>query len=339
MGTITVLLTAVGCPGGPSVIRALQRGGCRVIGADMDPEASGRFFADEFHLVPHGGSSQYANALLDLCEQYRADVLFPQSSAEVQALACNQPFFEEMGVRVLVSEPDAVAVALDKWRTYQAIRGVVPQPLTFQVSGFHELETALGEVGLPAVLKPAIGKGGRGLRVIVEDLDRWDLDLRQWPNAYKLTVRELLYAAPMAFPPVLVQEYVEQDEDQADTYDGFGLAVGFTKIRQDCRRGVHFRHVAKFDARLMGLARQVIEALGLDYFVNVQFRGGKLLEANPRISTQIYHERFNLPLLGVRLALGDPGPLAYHLPDGTQSQYYHDLRSFDGFIGGHRGGS
>ena len=50
-------------------------------------------------------------------------------------------------------------------------------------------------------------------------------------------------------------------------------------------------------------AREAVSILGLEWFVNAQFMGDYLMEVNPRISTQIIHESFNLPVLGVRLAL------------------------------------
>ena len=43
----------------------------------------------------------------------------------------------------------------------------------------------------------------------------------------------------------------------------------------------------------------------MDWFVNVQFIDGRLLEINPRISTIVYQEDFNMPYLAVRQALGE----------------------------------
>ena len=43
----------------------------------------------------------------------------------------------------------------------------------------------------------------------------------------------------------------------------------------------------------------------MDWFVNVQFIDGRLLEINPRISTIVYQDDFNMPYLAVRHALGE----------------------------------
>jgi hypothetical protein len=56
---------------------------------------------------------------------------------------------------------------------------------------------------------------------------------------------------------------------------------------------------------LVEAADRLAQELGLDWLVNVQFIGDRLLEINPRISTVIYQEDLNLPYLAVRHALAE----------------------------------
>ncbi|MCU0259283.1 MAG: ATP-grasp domain-containing protein, partial [Solirubrobacteraceae bacterium] len=58
---------------------------------------------------------------------------------------------------------------------------------------------------------------------------------------------------------------------------------------------------------LVATAGHVCRTLGLDWFVNVQFIGDRLLEVNPRVSTFVYQEDFILPYLGIKYALGELG--------------------------------
>jgi hypothetical protein len=51
----------------------------------------------------------------------------------------------------------------------------------------------------------------------------------------------------------------------------------------------------------------VSHKLGLDYFANIQFKGGHLLEVNPRVSTFIHQSDFNMPYLGLKYVLGEVG--------------------------------
>ena len=39
----------------------------------------------------------------------------------------------------------------------------------------------------------------------------------------------------------------------------------------------------------------------------MQWIGGRLLEINPRVSTFVYQEDFNIPYLGIKHALGEIG--------------------------------
>ena len=128
---------------------------------------------------------------------------------------------------------------------------------------------------------------------------------------------------------MMVMEHLEQDPDQADAVDLYvgehGVEFGVTKIRRDCRMGVHYEHESKCDQKLWDQAVKVVETLELTGFVNVQFMGGKLLEVNPRISTNFYPPGVSFPLAGVRSALGmDPG--WQRPPDGTMVHYYLSSR-------------
>lgn len=323
-----VLVTACGCPGGPSVIRQLQEAGFWVMGTDANPQASGRFFADKFAVSPRGDAEDFVPVLLELCEENGIAVLLPESSAEVYALASSRYLFRDIGVHALVSDKPAVALALNKVDTYKVLTGVVPLPRWEVASTERELIDTLCRYGYPerrVVIKSPHGKGGRGFYIVEMGVNRCKMDMRKWPNSQLVTIREAVNG-PM---PVMVMEYLEGDESSADTFDTYAgeASFGFTKIRRDCRMGLHHSHEAKHDWQLMKWGRLVVETLGLEYFCNVQFMADKLLEVNPRISTTLWAPGFNFPAAGVRVALGmDPG--IGELPDGTRAQYYSDLRSW-----------
>ena len=102
---LTILVTASGAPGSPRLLRALREADgrpVRLVGVDMRDESAGRFLCDRFRRVPPGSHPGYLEALLEVAEQERVDVVFPQSSAEVGAIAAGA---ERFGVPVLVSRP------------------------------------------------------------------------------------------------------------------------------------------------------------------------------------------------------------------------------------------
>jgi hypothetical protein len=78
-----------------------------------------------------------------------------------------------------------------------------------------------------------------------------------------------------------------------------------TKTREAIETGLamSFRTVDRPD--LVQISREICRRLRLDWFVNIQFKGDRLLEVNPRVSTFVYQEDFNLPYLGIKYALGE----------------------------------
>lgn len=324
----TILVTACGCPGGPPLIRALQPD-FRVVGIDCDPQASGRFFADRFAVSPRGGPD-LVEFLVELCRREAAVAVLPESSAEVVCLARARPRFEAEGILLLLANAPAVETAIDKIATYEALASTpIPQPRWFEVYDSASLAQALARLGFPKpnrqiIVKHPVGKGGRGVRVLVEEIDRMASNPRKWPDSHAITLAEFVdHHRPEPFGPYLFMEYLDGEETSADL---FGLWLGFTKIRRHCEMAVPQRHESRYDPEIMRWGRIAVEALGLDYFVNVQFMDRKLMEINPRISTMLYCDTFNFPLEAVRLALGMKSRAVLELPDGVQAQFYRDQR-------------
>src|SRR6516165_2355911 len=114
----TILVTACGAPGAARLLRALRENGerdVRLVGVDMSERSIGRHLCDAFHLVPPGSDPGYADAVLELVERERADVVLPQSSFDLPGLAAAR---ERFPVPVLVSGLDAVLRSNDKAETY-----------------------------------------------------------------------------------------------------------------------------------------------------------------------------------------------------------------------------
>jgi carbamoyl-phosphate synthase large subunit len=315
LSKLKVLVTAVGCPGGVTMIHALKNNGEReieIVGTDLRPEAAGRFFADHFYTVPAGNSADFIPRLLDIVEREQPEVLFPQSSYEVYPLALHRQEFERRGIPVLVASPRAIELSNDKGLMYAALAGSqVPCP---QMVTCHDLEAFTGAVhalGYPdkrVCFKPTIGKGSRGFRILSARADRVDMLINYRIDETWMTLKEavdiLENAAP--FPSLVVSEYVEGKEHTVDVFCQDGrVLMGFVKTREAIKAGLamYFETVDQPVLRRHGEA--VAHALELDYFANIQFKGSKLLEVNPRVSTFVHQEDFNMPYLGLKYILGE----------------------------------
>lgn len=312
---LKVLLTAVGCPGGVTMIRALKGNGEReieIIGADMQPAASGRFFADKFYTVPAGRSPDFIPRLLEIVQREQPDVLFPQSSFEVHPLALHRDEFESRGVPVIVAGPRAIELSNDKGLMYEALQGTdVPSPQMVTCEDLATFTQAVHSLGYPertVCFKPVIGKGSRGFRVLSAESDRVDMLINRRADESTMTLQEALNVLQTAdpFPPLIVMEFVAGKEHTVDVFcQGGRVLMGFVKTREAIRGGLamYFETVDRPDFRRC--ADKVAHGLGLDYFANVQFKGDKLLEVNPRVSTFVHQENFNMPYLGIKYVLGE----------------------------------
>jgi carbamoyl-phosphate synthase large subunit len=315
MSGLKVLLTAVGCPGGITMINALKNNGEReieIIGTDMRLEAAGRFFVDEFYTVPAGGSAEFIPRMLDIVERERPDVIFPQSSYEVLPLATHRRVFEERGVPVIVGHPRSIELSNDKGLMYDELQNsAVPCPkriICDELSSFVAAVRTLGYPEQPACFKPTVSKGSRGFHILSATTNRVDMLINHRADESTLTLEEavgiLRHADP--FPPLVVMEMLTGKEHTADVFCHAGeILMGFVKTREAMKAGLamYFETVDRPDLR--NYASSVAKHLDLDFFANIQFKGDYLLEVNPRVSTFVHQEDFNMPYLGLKYVLGE----------------------------------
>jgi len=312
---LRVLVTACGCPAASTLIRMLRANGEReidIVGVDMREDAIGRFLANEFHQVPPASSDDYIPAMLDLVDRERPDVVLPQSSYEVPRLARHRDEFENRGVRLLVSSPQPVDSCVDKALMYRKVAGLdVPIPRTLYPESLQEFIDGAKALGYPdcdVCFKPYVSKGGRGFRILSEHVDEADLLLYERPNNLYMTLESFVrtFESVPQFPDLLLMEFVPGGEFTVDAVVDTGeILLGMVKTRDEIKTGLamSFRTVRRPD--LLEYTERILREIPLDYLVNVQFKGDKLLEINPRVSTFVYQPDLILPYLAIKWALGE----------------------------------
>jgi carbamoylphosphate synthase large subunit len=239
-------------------------------------------------------------------------VVLPQSSAEVVPIAATR---ERFGVPVLVSTPEAVSAANEKSETARIAEELgIPQPVTIEVRGADAFRAAARDLGYPGrdvCMKPLEGKGSRGFRVLSARADRREALLEGRPGQLlPMPVDEAveILDGEEGFPVMLVMELVEGEELAVDAIcRGGRTLLAAAKTREAFRAGLAMEFELIDRPDLIAHSRALVDALGLDWLVNVQFLGEKLLEVNPRISTIVYQPDLNMPWLAVKLALGEIG--------------------------------
>jgi carbamoyl-phosphate synthase large subunit len=307
----TVLLSAAGAPGAARLIRALRENGereVRIVGTDMNFEAIGRHLCDAFHVVPAGSDPGYADAIRELVERERVDVVLPQSSFDLEGLAGVRETFP---VPVLVSSPETIHRSNDKAESYALLQRIgVPTVEFRRVAGSRQVEAAARELGYPdrpVCFKPVFSSGSRGFRILDPTVDRAHQLLHERPGSVAMRLEEALELLPdEGGTELLVMELATGGERTIDGIaDGERVVLGHPKTREAMRAGLAMYFVTLDDPELMAMAETIVRELRIEWFFNIQLVGGHVIEVNPRISTIVYQEDLNLPWLGVKRALGE----------------------------------
>ncbi|HET9288563.1 MAG TPA: ATP-grasp domain-containing protein [Gaiella sp.] len=308
---ITVLVSAAGAPGTAALLRGLRENGerdVRLVGTDMSERSVGRHLCDAFHLVPAGSDPDFANAVLDVVQREGADVVLPQSSFDLEGLAAHRGRFP---VPVLVSGPDTIHRSNDKAETYALLHRIgVPAPGFRRVNGAAQVAAAARELGYPerpVCFKPVFSSGSRGFRVLDPTVDRAHQLLHERPGSVAMRLEEAVELLPEeGGPDLLVMELATGGERTIDGIaDGRRVVLGHPKTREAMRAGLAMYFVTLDDPALMEIADRIVAELGIEWFFNIQLVGEHVIEVNPRISTIVYQEDFDLPYLGVKRALGE----------------------------------
>ena len=257
----TVLLSAAGAPGAARLIRALKENGereARVVGTDMSPNAIGAHLCDAFHVVPAGSDPSYPEAILELVERERVDVVLPQSSFDLDALSVRRA---EFPVPVLVSSPDTTNRSNDKAETYAFLQRIgVPTVEYRRVAGAREVEAAareLGYPGRPVCFKPVFSSGSRGFRILDPTVDRAHQLLHERPGSVAMRLEEALELLPdEGGTELLVMELATGGERTIDGIaDGERVVLGHPKTREAMRAGLAMFFVTLEDPELMEIGR------------------------------------------------------------------------------------
>ena len=93
-----------------------------IIAADMSPLAAGLYRCDAGVLVPPASSPDYVDAIVKICEKMSAQPVFCGFDDELLALASTKERIEKTGAKLLTGSLEVLAVARDKWSTYESCK-------------------------------------------------------------------------------------------------------------------------------------------------------------------------------------------------------------------------
>ena len=193
---------------------AKELGFClEIYGADITPTAPALNFCDHAILVPRIKDEAYIPSLLACCKEHRIDALIPTIDTDLLILAKNKEAFQKIGTKVLVSDPDKIAICRDKRLTsdyFISVGLAAPYPV-------DDYKNYTG--GFPAFIKPKDGSSS--------------------VFAYKVNDLQELESFAKQVPDYIVQPFIEGTEYTVDVFCDFtGEPVYITpRIRLAVRAG------------------------------------------------------------------------------------------------------
>lgn len=249
-----ILVTGVGGPAGAGVAGWLGSVGADVIGADADPRALESAAVPAIGL-PLASDPGFIPALIRAAHEHHVTSVVPTVSEELPVLARERDAIRRSaGIDILVAGPMPVAVANDKLLTASTLASAGLSVPRFSALGTRPDSEVLERLGLPAVTKPRISRGGREVRV-------------------HRSSRSLLEAWPSR--PSLAQEFVPGTEYAVQLAIANGSAKAVVLEKTELRDGEvgNAADVIRVDEPVVAaLAIQAARAIGLTGALDVDVR-------------------------------------------------------------------
>ena len=98
-------MTGAGAPGGPGVLRCLEK--CKnyeVVTADANEISSGKYLSKNFIKIPMATDKNFIEKILDLCINLNIKVIFPLVTKELFLFSKNLELFSNQGIKIIVSK-------------------------------------------------------------------------------------------------------------------------------------------------------------------------------------------------------------------------------------------
>ena len=296
--------------------------GDKVVATDMQLSAPALQVADVKLQVPAVYDPEYVNITLNICKEQKIDALLSLNDLELPILAENKERFEELGVKVIVSDPEVIDIAFDKYKTAQWVESLgLVAPKTYVRLEDAKKALAAGEIEFPLFMKPRWGSGSIGLESIA-DMEELDIYYNLLMKKIKKTI---LATASVGDEYIMIQEKLTGSEfglDIMNDLNGNHVAVS-VKQKLAMRAGETDKAVTVDLPEVREMGRKIGEALGhignLDVDIMQRADGAYcVLELNPRFGGGFpfsYAAGVNMPKAIIQWVKGEEVDLAMLQPE------------------------
>jgi carbamoyl-phosphate synthase large subunit len=323
----TILVTGVGAPGTAGTFTMLHKNpdneSVRIIGTDMRDDVIGKCWADKFYQIPPCDSPHYIPELFGICGAEKVDLIIPQNTMELHKLAS----YKWSGMNFMLEHANKIFVANNKYSMIKIAESLgVSTPSTVQfrydrkkdagenMTEFFSLANKLGygPDNSPIVVKPEVGHGSRGVKVLYPHIDyteRWKMK----PDSLHMAAEDFLsWLDFMPSTDMLIQEYLPGDEYTVDVMINGDEAMAVPRRRDEIKSGITSIGTVVQHDELSEYCIRLSRKLGFKYPHGYQFKEDaegtpRLLECNPRVQGTMIATNYagwNIVWDGVRRAMG-----------------------------------
>ncbi|MDG5750408.1 ATP-grasp domain-containing protein [Qipengyuania sp. XHP0211] len=270
-----ILVTGAGAVLGQGILKSLAQAGDRysVHSFDPNPLSVGLHWTNHAGLLPMANDESYATRVEQALDQVRPAAVLVGTDVELGIFAERRDEWEtRYNTHILVSSPDVIEIADDKFRTGAWLRNEgLPYPVTALADDRDGVERLVESCGFPLILKPRRGARSVGVHLVH---DRAGLEAAIAPGTDQIVQQ---YAGP------------EEEEYTAGVLYFDGAVKAQIVLRRDLRDGNTYRAYSGDFPDCEDYVRRVGEALKPYGPANFQFRRHasgefKLFEINARFS-------------------------------------------------------
>ncbi|PWF26911.1 ATP-grasp domain-containing protein [Ancrocorticia populi] len=241
-----------------------------VITTDCSDLAPALYVADRYYVVPRVDAPGYMETILDICQREQVAVCFSLIDPELPLLAANQHRFEEIGTKVMISPPEAVARAFDKWQMHKfCVQHAIPTVRSWIDPEPVRAALASGDLSFPLYAKPRTGSASK--------------------DNFQIESLSELHNVAERYPGILIQEFQSGEPLDVDVYVDMvsGEVVSlFAKEKLRMREGTADKAISVLDKDLEQFVITFCEVAGFRGAIDIDLfrteRGFAVLEVNPR---------------------------------------------------------
>lgn len=250
-----IAVTGAGGGVGQSIIKALNQTDYEIVGMDADSLATGLYSVPIAYKIPKISDPSYIKALLQICTQQECRLLFPGLDTELSVLSQHAELFKKVGTTVIVSRPEVIEVADNKFLTYKELsRNNIPVPKTFILNDY--LSNAR-DIKFPVVIKPLInGSRSFGVSTI------YSFKELEWLASKK----------DFKTKDYVIQEMLEGDEYTCGTVNMDGKCWGVIAMKRVLRNGDTYKCFTDYNKDIENTVFKIMAVLKPFGACNVQLR-------------------------------------------------------------------